>query len=326
MNATSIGTAVRRARETRGYTQAELARKAGMNRAQLCAIERGGRTLRDTTLARLAAALGVDASALNPAAPPPSAAAFVPVRRAVGDAPDAPLVKAFDAVGGLEDAHGLPSAAALPLVHAYLAQPHAGEILAVSMRESLHIGFAPVPDLVRTLEFANVRVFCRPLPEGMSSASWWSPARETLLIVVKKGDTPERQLYRLAYEIGAACLFRSNGNKPAAESKRERAFLSSFAAAFLMPAPAVADAVAKAGVGKGNWTLPKLAYFKSYFGVSAEAFAFRLEELGLVRKPLRQKLRTELRRYYAAHPDAMEPPPHLAPLRFGTRTEMLGEG
>jgi len=45
-----------------------------------------------------------------------------------------------------------------------------------------------------------------------------------------------------------------------------------------------------------------------------------------VRKPLRQKLRTELRRYYAAHPDAMEPPPHLASLRFGTRTEMLGEG
>ena len=72
---------------------------------------------------------------------------------------------------------------------------------------------------------------------------------------------------------------------------------------------AVVRAVEAFGIGRGDWTMAKLCGMKSHFGVSAEAFALRLEELGLIEPALRENLRDRLRSRYKACPRSMEPPP-----------------
>ena len=76
-----------------------------------------------------------------------------------------------------------------------------------------------------------------------------------------------------------------------------------------MPPLTVRQVVAATGIGPEDWTFSKLVALKGYFGVSAESFALRLEELGLIAPVLRLKLREQLRAYYRANPNAMEPIP-----------------
>jgi len=62
---------------------------------------------------------------------------------------------------------------------------------------------------------------------------------------------------------------------------------------------------------------------KVRFNVSAEAFALRLEKLGLITPSLRMRFRDELRAHYVQHPKAMEPAPRLPPLRCCVRMEVV---
>ena len=59
-----LGRNVRRLRHTRGMSQEQLAFEAGMKRAYLSDLERGTRNPSVRALARLAAALGVNAGEL----------------------------------------------------------------------------------------------------------------------------------------------------------------------------------------------------------------------------------------------------------------------
>ena len=92
-----------------------------------------------------------------------------------------------------------------------------------------------------------------------------------------------------------------------------------------MPAVMVRQYVAETGIERSSWTFSTLCKLKVRFGVSAESFALRLEELGLIAPPLRLKLRNTLRQYYKEHPHRMEPPPNLSPLTLGTRNSILLE-
>jgi transcriptional regulator with XRE-family HTH domain len=59
-----FGVRVRKARDSRGWTQEELATRTGLAMVQISRIERGKREVRLTTLLRLAKALGVPAGDL----------------------------------------------------------------------------------------------------------------------------------------------------------------------------------------------------------------------------------------------------------------------
>lgn len=318
--------AIVRLREGRGLSQADLADRLGMKRAQLCRIERGGVAPTPPTIARIAKALGVNPEDLAEG-DCRLEGALMPTRRAVARLKAARVdVAAREAdLDAQEDRRGIVSKTTLPLIHAYLLQPHAGEILAASLRDSLRVGMAAFADLVWTLEFANVRVWGVDLPDGADSAGWWNPERETLTLAIDSAATPERQLYRLAYELGAACLFRSFGGHPIAETKKQHRFLAEFAADFLMPAATIADMVSKTGVTPKTWTFAQLLSFKAHFGVSAEAFALRLEELGLIDPELRVSFRTRLRARYKTHRKAMEPAPCLNVLKCGYKLDILSD-
>lgn len=90
-----------------------------------------------------------------------------------------------------------------------------------------------------------------------------------------------------------------------------------------MPEESVRFTVSQLGVRPDDWSLESVVWLKSKFNVSAEAFALRLESLGLISERLRQKIRDELHEHYKKHPKAMEPKPALPPLKIGIRQKLL---
>ncbi len=319
---------VKRLRAERNLSQLELSKRAGMSAAQLCKIERGRNELTASTLRRLADALGVPVSVLlgeGSGAPTtlenravssefvelPVAHDFVPVLSSFADETSVlgEVVKVEQEMAAAEERLGIEGQTAVQLVYSYGGDERSAELLARDVRVSLGMGSQPRLDIEPVLESVGVRVVMVRRPTAFQSEAFYNVARRRLSIALNSSNTLERNSYRLAYELGGAVRFASSGYKTVVDEGAEHRFLRSFAAAFLMPEEAVRGAVARLGVGPRQWTMEALVYVKERFGVSAEAFALRLENLGLIMPSLRQGLRDELRARYASHPRSMEPHP-----------------
>ncbi len=334
--------AVKQLRSERMMSQLELSRLAGISAAQLCKIERGRNDMTASTLRRLAAALDVPVSAIlecgaernaeRPSRPRSSGGApfrdgvagfrYTPIRSPCAESGKiaASLEDIEKRTAAQEERLGINGQSTLHLAYSYGDDGRSAEILARDMRVSLGMGTQPTRDIAGALESRNVLVVHMSLPASAKSASFYNSGRKTLLIALNSSNTPERNAYQLAYELGAAAHFAANGWNTFADEGSVHLFLRAFAAAFLMPEEAVRGAVARLGVKPGGWTMPVLVYAKERFGVSAEAFALRLESLGLIAPSLRHKLRDELRARYTAHPRSMEPHPP----KNQTRLDVLG--
>ena len=324
----STADVVKRLRGERNLSQLELARRAGMSAAQLCKIERGHSELTASTLRRVASALGVSVSVVLGEGGPdsltpsdagdtrtvsavPGAEDFVPLlSSSVGEAVALDeIVKAEKAISAAEEKLGIEGQTALQLVYAYGGDEKSAELLARDARVSLGMGCQPRVDLEPVLESVGVRVVKIRRPAAFQSASFYNLRKRTLSIALNSANTPERNANRLAYELGGAMRFASNGYRTVADEGPDHRFLRNFTAAFLMPEEAVRGAVARLGVGPKQWTMEILVYVKERFGVSAEAFALRLESFGLIAPSVRMALRDELRARYKSHPRSMEPHP-----------------
>ena len=324
----STAEVLKRLRAERNLSQLELARRAGMSAAQLCKIERGRNELTASTLRRLSDALGVPVSVLlgegagepspigaiavsREVVEPPVAQGFVPVLSSLADDESvlAEVARAEREMSAEEERLGVSRPTALQLVYAYGGDERSAELLARDVRVSLGMGSQPRVDLEPVLESVGVRVVKMRRPARFQSASFYNVERRRFSIALNSANTLERNAYRLAYELGGAVRFASTGYRTVVDEGSEHRFLRSFSAAFLMPEEAVRGAVAGLGIGSRQWTMAALVYVKERFGVSAEAFALRLENLGLIMPSLRQALRDELRARYEAHPRAREPHP-----------------
>ena len=333
---------VRRLRHEKLLSQVVLAKRAGMSPAQLCKLESGCHDVTSATLRRLADALDVSAAVLigeekvsqkrrtaKRAKPCVEREMFKPVVR--GLLPDedvagiaAEVVSYEQAILEKETELEVASGASLQMRYPYELDEPSAELAARDMRQSLGLGREPVADLASVLELCNVRVLEIVRSSAFQSVSFYGAERQTLTVVLNANNTPERNRFRLAYELGAATAFARGDCKTVRDEGEVHRYLKRFAAAFLMPEESVRRDVAQYGIRKDRWTMKLLLMVRRRYRVSAEAFALRLEELGLVQPSLRMKLRDELRAYYAAHPKAMEPDaPHAADGRRMSRLDIL---
>ena len=325
-----VGAIISSFRKTKHWTQNELAKRAGMPSTQLCLIEKGRVSPTVRTLERIAYALESDVVTLlggnNGVESRPANA--LPVQTLPGDyvslranEPDA--AKALKAIladeeerNEFESLHGISSACHLSLNHAQTRLEGSGAAVASEVRTALGIGTAPFGNLVELLELNGARLYKVKLPQRTSSVALWNKKRNSLSIVLNKVNTPERDMYSIASEIARACLFVSANFAPLQDTHTEHRFQRDFAAAFLMPDITVRQMVAHTGIAQNDWTLQAICRLKIKFGVSAEAFALRLETLGLIAPGLRLELRELLRERYITHPSDMEPAPNLPPLNI----------
>lgn len=320
---TDLGKIVRSFRERYGWKQYELARRAGISAAQLSFIENNRVSPSFHVVERIAKAFDTDIGGLLsqtknktvPSSPRqkislPSDSDYITLRALESDGLTA-LAAILDderQADAVESARGIVNACTIGATSPVFTSAITGATAAEVMRRELGLGTAPVGDLATTLVFRGVRIYRRKLPSASSSVLLWQRERERPVIVLNAVNTPERDVYRLAYELGSVGLYRALGHV-IDETLDQHRFLVDFATTFLMPAVSVRLVVAATGLGINDWTMHRLVAIKEYFGVSAESFALRLEELGMIAPSLRLELREQLRAYYRANPTAMEPHP-----------------
>jgi len=178
------------------------------------------------------------------------------------------------------------------------AEEH-GVLLAREVRAAGGLGPAAIVDPTAFLESKGIRVLETKLPAGMDSWSLWDPKDGNAFVFVRKAATPERKRFRTAFELGHLARFVSGGFCPLRDIGSSRKASRAFAAAFLLPEEAVREAAHGLAVGPDDWTWELVLALKARFGVSAETFLYRIEELGMLSHARSQVFRTRLRERYA---------------------------
>ena len=208
----------------------------------------------------------------------------------------------FDDYMALEKACGAFGSATIPLSLPFRVDADGAERLASRVRSLLGLGDSIVLDYVSVLENHGVRIVFMPFAHGLESLSFHDAGGDSAFIAVGERLTPEKQLFRIALEIAWIYLFVRNGRKPVREAvEANRRFAKLFAACFLLPRSAVAEAAASLGIGRRDWTYPLVLRVKRHFGASAEAFSYRLFELGLIDEDGLSGILSSIKAHYAAN-------------------------
>ena len=202
----------------------------------------------------------------------------------------------------LEDICGAMKQAELPLSIPFLREEDGIDRLVERVRTLLGVENAVVFDYLELLENSGLRILFMELPEELQSVGLHDQINSNVVFFIRQGLNPERQLFRILYELGWAyqhvhrIVARAGDPRVLDQEHTAR----KFAALFLMPREAVMRTVRQLGIGRDQWTYELLLRIKHRFGVSAQAFNLRLLELGLITPALQQELRERIEQHYAA--------------------------
>ncbi len=198
----------------------------------------------------------------------------------------------------LEDCCGAQKCANIPLRHAFVPDDRGIELLAQQVRQFLGIGHAVIFDYLELFENAGLRVVFSALPAKVASVAYYDSVNSNVFFFINEVHGAERQLFELAKRLGAVYL-HTGGCRDAMEDKVDTLRIArKFAAFFLMPEAAMRATVAQTGITPDRWTYELVLRLKHRFGVSAESFTIRLEELALITPAIAKRIKTRIRRDY----------------------------
>jgi len=318
-----IGKNIRKLRRQRGWTMAELAAKVGMSEVPLGRIERGVNAPSASVIYRLSKELGVSADMLF-AEDDQNIRSFQygkardPFPAATGGKNEElpsriktmsrDIIEAFCA---LEDICRAQKRANIPLVIPFDPTIRGMEMLSEKVRRFAGIEHGIVFDYFELFETLGFRVIVVPLPKDVHGFSYYDTLNQNAFFFLAVRQNPERQLFCLACELGKVLiltysiqqgveLFEPDGDPDPSGKKPFTAHRAArrFAATFLMPAKAVTDTVKQLGIQRNRWSYELLLRIKHRFGVSAEAFLYRLDELDLIDPSLVQPLKDTIHKHY----------------------------
>jgi Zn-dependent peptidase ImmA (M78 family)/DNA-binding XRE family transcriptional regulator len=328
----ALGTRLREARRARGLTQDDVARKLGVSRPTLIAVEQGRRRARPAEIVALARMYGRDVSQLVHRAPPLSG--FVGQFR-LGDAEDPShekrpavdeLQQLAESIVALEQAVGTRASRRYPLPYDIegLGAAAAAEQVADSERRRLGLGDGPLPQLREILENdVGLLVFAVPMPARVAALFGYAePAGGCVAINARHPH--ERQRWSLAHEYAHFLTTRYAAEVSEVEAARSSAgerFADAFAGHFLMPALGLTRRYTALRRSRGGgFSAGDLLQLAALYEVSAQAMALRLENLRLLASGWWKDLRSrKLRVDEARGLVGLQAPPadvELLPLRY----------
>jgi Zn-dependent peptidase ImmA (M78 family)/DNA-binding XRE family transcriptional regulator len=318
-----IGKNIRFLRRQSSWTLAELATRVGMSEGPLGRIERGVNSPSASVIYRISNAFGVSVNALFVNAEQDlhtkrfegkqypfhvtigKEDAALP-RRVQSAAED--IIEVFQA---LEDICNARKRAQIPLLIPSDPTAQGMEVLSETVRRIMEIQHGIVFDYFELFENQGFRVVVLPMPKDIGSFSYYDPANQNAFFFLNTRKNPERQLFSLAYELGRVLiltytmqqgieLFASREEKGPDGQKpfTARHGANRFAATFLMPKKSVCDTVNQLGIQKKHWSYELLLRIKHRFGISAETFLYRLNELNLIDPVLIEPLRKKIFDHY----------------------------
>jgi len=211
----------------------------------------------------------------------------------------------------LEDICNARKRAGIPLSIPFDPTEQGIRVLSETVRRIMEIQHGIVFDYFELFENQGFRVVVLPLPKDIDSFSYYDPPNQNAFFFLNTRKNPERQLFHLAYELGRVFiltytmqqgieLFASEDEKRPYGQKpfTARHAANRFAANFLMPKKAVFDTVNQLGIQKKHWSYELLLRIKHRFGISAETFLYRLEELDLIDPALDEPLKEKIYDHY----------------------------
>ena len=327
-----IGKNIRSFRQSRNWTLAQLASKIGIQEGPLGRIERGGNLPSATVIYNLAQTLDIPTDALF--APDPSQAraaagktdtAHVTIEPDALVPPKALLSACRELMGAfhtLEDILGVQKHALLPLSMPFKPDYAGMEQLAGRIRTAMGTGDAVVFDYLELFENFGLRVLLIPFmksAEHFDGLSFFEPVHQNAFFFINARKNPEKQLFHLATELGNILIFNQmkirkdtlfidTGPAPEPRPINPRRAAKHFAATFLMPENAVQSTVGQLGITPDTWTWELILRIKHRFGISTEAFVYRLKELHLITEDSAdiyiQKIKTHYKKTGFGEPDA----------------------
>ncbi len=217
----------------------------------------------------------------------------------------------IDGFQALEDICAAQKHAKIPLFIPFEADYQGMEKLSLNVRRYMEIEHGIVFDYFELFESQGFRVVAVPMPKGIDGFSYYDPLNQNAFFFLNTKKNPERQLFHLTYELGSLLIMtaalqgketpgeyvnaqKASDKKPFTHHRAARRF----AATFLMPSEAVADTVRQLGIQQKQWSYNLLLRIKHRFGVSTEAFLYRLDELGLIDPSLVEPLKTKIHKHY----------------------------
>nr|WP_320193627.1 XRE family transcriptional regulator [uncultured Desulfobacter sp.] len=327
-----IGENIRSFRQSRNWTLAQLALKIGIQEGPLGRIERGGNLPSATVIYNLAQALDIPTDALfAPDLSQARAAATKTDTAHVTIEPDAsvpqkPLLlacrKLMSAFHTLEDILGVQKYAQIPLSIPFEPDYAGMEQLAGRIRTAMGTGDAVVFDYLELFENFGLRILLFPFmkpAENLDGLSFFEPVYQNAFFFINARKNPEKQLFCLATELGKILIFNqmkirkdtlfpNTGTTSEPRPINPERAAKHFAATFLMPENAIQATVSQIGITPDTWTWDLLLRIKHRFGISTEAFAYRLKELKLITEDSAdtyiQKIKTHYTQTDFGEPDA----------------------
>jgi Zn-dependent peptidase ImmA (M78 family)/transcriptional regulator with XRE-family HTH domain len=312
MDLAFIGNNIRQLRKWRGLTINQLAGHIGLQPVALGRTERGMHAPSASTLVGLARTFKVPESAFF-------AQDQINLRAYYEASLDSPFLVAEDgrkisasiqnrAVDliecylGLEDACGLNKAPLISFALPFDADEAGATRLAEQVREMLGIRSSIVFDYIELFELKGFRIlFTKITPE--ESLVHYDPANRNAFFFVRDDMNPEKQIFRLLVELGRIYFLTRRMASPsqaniAVPPLEERRLTKVFASRFLMPEDTVLSTVQQLGMNPKDWSYELLLRIKHRFGVSAESFLYRLEELRLIHKKQVPELKARIYAHY----------------------------
>ena len=208
----------------------------------------------------------------------------------------------------LEERAGVPVRPSLPLDYPAEIGTEDADALARAVRRAAGIADAVLFDMISLLENKGLRVVAADLPDGTDAFSLWDAEAGNVWLMIRKGSTDERQQFRASCALADVLRFVAGGaREPVKDTPWNRRFARTFAAAFLMPEGAVRELCYRLGLEEDSWTWELLLREKRRFAVSAEAFSYRLEALGLLKPSLRQDFVKRARAWFDERGTEPEP-------------------
>ncbi|WP_299983883.1 XRE family transcriptional regulator [Desulfobacula sp.] len=323
----NIGKNIRFLRRARNWTLIDLARKIRIREGPLGRIELGKNAPSAQVIYSLSQALNVSTEVLFAndvhhielkSKDTDSSSNFITIHPEPDKIPKQLLAATHDIVTAfhaLEDICNVPKHAYLPLSVPFKPDYQGMENLASSIRKYFGIYDGVVFDYFELFENFGLRVIIFQFPrdsKDLDSFSVYEPVYHNAFFFLNSKNNPEKQLFSLSFELGALLisnqsrlqktdLFETLDNKKESENLRPinaKRAAGRFAATFLMPEAAVRASVSQLGVAQDGWSWGLLLRIKHRFGVSAQAFLYRLHELDLISTRLRDQFDTRIKKFY----------------------------
>lgn len=293
-----LGQRLQAARDSIHFTQQDVAQKLGIARTTLVAIENGTRLPKPDELHQLALVYHRSIhNLLRQQVPVERLIVQFRASRRVGSKLDQ---ETADKIGEFErlcedyvelerkQQYPLPLSQAPVYSIDEMRPDRSGEDVAAAERNRLGLGDAPILNLRELLENEGVRIFLLKLPSRVGGFFGYTEQLGPCM-AINAQHPPERRQWSLAHEYAHFLTKRHEVDlttsvySPYEHVPKNERFAEAFARAFLMPAASVSRRFHEMRRDRGKFLPADLCLLASYFRVSIEAMARRLEDLQLIR-------------------------------------------